>query len=260
MPAMNRIDSINSLSILKNSDFVFNVGVTLASYLQTIMSIIIFGRAVYIINKINKLAKIKATRIELIGLILLLIYRSIFLLRNLVNPAIYMGVMTMGLIISIIGLLILIGNYVRNSEYIYLLPFPIHSVMVYSKSGLLCYIRKFERLTPDMENKDILMTGAFTAIAALIQETLGSQAKIQHINAQQYQIFFNRLPNDSGNLVVISYGETAFFHKSLVRFVKTIDATLLEEINSSNDLNLLESKIDILIKKAFPYVNFIRRE
>jgi hypothetical protein len=256
-PAANGLDPITTSNILGHSVFLLDIGMTLSTYLQTIMIIIIFGRAILIINRINKLAKINATRIELIAIILLLVHRSLFLFRNFVDNSLFINIMTIGLILTIIGLLLFVGNYIRNSDYIYLLPFPIHSIMVYNKSGILCYSRRFEKFNSNMINKDMLITGALTAISSLIQETLGSQARIKHINAQQYQIFFNRLPNDSGKLVVISFGETAFFKKSLERFIKNIDANLLQNINEIENVAVLETKLDSLVKKVFPYVNFI---
>jgi hypothetical protein len=131
--------------------------------------------------------------------------------------------------------------------------------MIYNKHGLLCYSRKVEQLQPEMEEQDYLITGAFSAITNLIEENLGGGAKIQHINAQQYQIFFNPLPNNSGTLVVIAYGETALFIRSLQRFIANISPELLDSINSPVISTKLGLNIDNLIQKSYPYVNFAKK-
>ena len=165
----------------------------------------------------------------------------------------------LGLITAILGVLLLVFNYALHSDYLYFLPFPIHTFMIYNKIGLLCYSRLVKPSDEFNEDKGMLMSGAFSAISAMIQESLGSQAKIQHINAQQYQIFFIPIGNDEGTLVVISYGESGLFKKSLKRFISIFDRGLVEEINySHSDINALEPKLDKVIQKSYPYVKFIQ--
>ncbi len=255
-PAADALPTLTLTSLMSQTDFLFGLSMNIGVYLTTIMILIVFGRAISIINRIHQQAKARATRIELIALIILFAYRAIFLLRGIIAAEQFIPISTIALGLSIIGLLLLISNYVFNPDYIYLLPFPIHTIMIYNKSGVLCYTRQFKNDPMTVDNAGILMSGAFTAISSLIQETLGLQAKIRHINAVQYQIFFNRLPRDAGHLVVISYGETAFFHKSLQRFARKIDASLLEEIKEISDMTSLEPKIDVLIRQAFPYLRF----
>ncbi len=256
-PAAIGMEALTMTSLLEQTDILLGIGIDISQYLYTIMILIVFARALVIIRRINKQAKIKATRIEMVALVILFVYRLFFLFRSVVSPEMFMSLSTIALGLSIVGLLLFIGNYIVNSDYMYLLPFPLHSLMIYNKTGLLCYIRKFQAVSPEMESKDVLMSGAFTAISALIQETLGGQARIQHINAQQYQIYFHRFPEDAGNLVVTSYGETAFFFKSLARFAKMISAPLLTDLNALTDMAILEPKLDTLVKRAFPYIRFL---
>jgi len=127
--------------------------------------------------------------------------------------------------------------------------------MLYNKNGLLCYSRKVQQKRLGMDEKDLIISGAFTAISALINETLGSQAKIRHINAQQFQIYFNTLPNEVGSFVVIAYGATGLFEKSLNRFISMMTMSFFESLNSAGtEMEALEREIDDMIKDAFPYI------
>lgn len=243
----------------QSGELAYKIAFTAQFYLISIAGLTAFIRSLVVILRAYKISESKPALIDAIGLIFLIIYRLLFLPRFFIPEelAILLSVIALGC--SVVGLLMILINYIINSEYLYLLPFPIHSFMIYNKHGVLCYSRKVEQLQPEMEEKDYLITGAFSAITNLIQESLGGEAKIQHINAQQYQIFFNPLPDDSGTLVVIAYGETALFIRSLRRFIKSISSKLLSSINEPVLVSSLQVEIDKLIQQSYPYVNFAKK-
>ncbi|NHJ85899.1 MAG: hypothetical protein FK734_10585 [Asgard group archaeon] len=229
-------------------------------HMTSIIGLISFSRSFMVILQAFKLSKSKPALVDTFGLAFLIIYRLLFIPRFYLSLEMSTLISTIALGCSIVGLLLILINYVINSDYLYLLPFPIHSFMVYNQHGILCYSRKVEQVKPEMEDKDYLITGAFSAISTLIQESLGGNAKIQHINAQQYQIFFNSLPSETGTLVVIAYGETALFLRSLRRFTASMSPELLASLNETVLVSTIKLNFDELILKSYPYVNFAKRE
>ncbi len=157
-----------------------------AMLFDNIIGIIVFIRAIQILLQTYKLAHLKATKNEIIALFFLLIGRVFNIFAIIFSGDIMYISAEISLIMSLIGLFFMIGTYLQNPDYLYLLPFPIHSLMVYNRDGILCYSRKVQLKQVMMDEKDILISGALTAISSLIKETLGAQAKIRHINAQQF--------------------------------------------------------------------------
>jgi len=254
------------LSVEITPDFISNHLVLAVSYFGGFYSlsfliIVIFFRALYVDAKIHMLSKSTPTLIDTFAVALLLAYRVIYLPRLFISSEVWNLISTVALMLSIIGIFMMIGNYIAHPGYVFFLPFPIHNFMLYNSAGILCYSRKVAQIEPEMEQRDLLISGAFTAISALIQETLGSDADIRHINAKVYQIYFNKLPGDSGTLVAISYGNIKLLSDSLKRFVRLLPNDLNEEINKIGiDMAGLEIKIDDLIQKAFPYVQFAKKD
>ncbi len=230
-------------------------------YTYTILIMLILLRALWIIRRIHHLAQIRATQVETIGICLLLLYRSLFFPRFFVSEQAWFAISSVALGVSIIGVLIVLFNYLVHADYIHLLPFPIHSFMVYSQNGLLRYARKVEQSRAAMGEQDHLISGAFTAISALIKQTLGGQAKIEYIDAHNYQIYFTEIPQEGGTLVVIAYGDTALFSQSLKRCVDSLPDSLLDSIKSmGGDVTEMESLLDAHIQRSFPYVHFAKDE
>lgn len=224
-------------------------------FLCSLCGITAMIRSIVIIYRVHHLAKIIATKLELYAVTFLFTYRFVFLIRDVF--VIFEDLLTyIGLIPLIIGILILLLNYIIHPDYIYLLPFPIHSFMLYNESGLLMYSKRVHIEAFKENFQGILITGVFTAISALIQETLGTGAKLKQINAEQYQIYFINLPRKKGTLAIISLGSTHFFKKSLNRFAQAIPETLLEKMNTIGiNTKKIEPEIDLILNNSFPYVN-----
>ncbi len=257
-PDLFDFSSGNIVDYLSIQEPIFHFAYLVRINTITILALLVFSRCLYIIYKSYKNSLNKSALIESIGLIFLILYRLLFIPINFLNTDFIPILLSVALFFSIFGILIIIINYLLHPDYLYYLPFPIHSFMVYNFNGILCYSRNVKSESLDIEDKNVLMSGALSAISSLIHETLGTNANIQHIDAQEFQIFFNSLPQDSGKLVVISYGDTALFSRSLERFVSLIPTNVLKDLNEDFTSRELEESIDRLIQKSFPYVGFTK--
>ncbi len=243
--------NINVLELEYNMKFSLMVSFNL----YILISLIVLVQAIIIMIKINKRSPNRATIMELTGLLFLLVYRSTFGFRFIIPFEQIQVLYLIALTTAVIGIICIIATYLFHPDYLYLLPFPIHSFMIYNENGVLSYFKEVETKEYFGEVKGLLMSGAFTAIGGIVEESLGTEAKIQHINAQKFQIFFNKIGKNQGNLVVIALGNTALFKKSLKRFISTMDPPLIKKINSDFvDLDSIEPEIEHHIQVCFPYI------
>lgn len=218
----------------------------------------VFILAFFTVLKELKLTNMRPILIELIGLILLILYGGLYLVRDLFLYDYYDLLTLIALIFSLSGLLLIISNYILHPDYLYLLPFPIYNFMVFNEGGSPCYVRNVEKLDIDkpQANRDHLMAGALTAVSNMFREVLGAGANIRYIDADEFKMIVTSLPEKKGAFIVISRGETALFKSSIKRFIDTWTPQLLKDINEVMDLNKLQPRIDKLIKASFPYVVF----
>ena len=231
--------------------------------LTSVSCLIALGKVLPITYKINKLSPTKASMLEIVGLVFLAGYRVVFfgrdiayslLMIELANPTHTLLTM-IGFVFVAIGLVIILLNYTIHSDYIYSLPFPVHSIMIYNKGGLPSYNRMVHASLYHKESHNFLISGAFTAISQLIFETLGSGTRLRHINAGDHQIFFVNLREDQGTLAVIAMGGTVFFRRSLDRFVSRIPLQLQRDINNADfHPPSVQAKFDEVLMKSFPYL------
>ncbi len=220
-------------------------------------AIIAFSRIIFITIKVNQNAKLKETKLEVIAMLLFLIYAIIFFIRDffLQKNMLYSLFSQVGIIFSALGSILLVLNYLLHPNYIYYLPFPIHSMILYNKDGVISYSRNLHSVGLLQKFPEIVLSGTFSAISILIKETLGSGAKVQKINADKYQIYFINFPEENMTLAVIALGNTYFFQKSLKKFSKLIPHETLKRMNEPG-VNLLELRpeIDKYLLSAFPYI------
>ena len=225
--------------------------------ISSVGAVIAFSRVLFIEIKVNRNAKIKETKIEFIAMLLFLIYAILFFIRDffIQENMLYSLFSQVALILSSLGSILMILNYVLHPNYIYYLPFPIHSIILYNKDGIISYSRNLHSVGLLQKFPEIVLSGTFSAISVLIKETLGSGAKIQKINADQYQIYFINLPKENMTFAVIALGNTYFFQKSLKKFSKLIPHETLKRMNEPG-VNLLELRpeIDKYLLSAFPYI------
>ncbi|TFF89327.1 MAG: hypothetical protein EU549_00990 [Promethearchaeota archaeon] len=231
----------------------------ISNLLQSSIIFIVFLLAFITVIKELKVIKIKALIIESIGLVFLITYGSFYLIRDIFFYEIAYELFTsIALVFSLIGLLLIISNFIIHPDYLYLIPFPIFSFMIFNEGGISCYFREVKTLNDAKPIKDVdfLVAGALSAVSSMFKEVLGAGANIRYIDADNFIILVTSLPEKRGVFVVITSGETALFKKSLIRFTLTWPSQLLDEINTMFDLNELRPKIDELIKNSFPYVAF----
>lgn len=247
------------LNLRLSEDIFIRILFQLNNIMQSLIIVSVFVIAFLTIIKELKIIKSRALIIESIGLTFLFIYGFIYLLRDLFFYSNYYEILTsLALIFSLIGLLLIISNFITHPDYLYLLPFPIYNFMIFNEGGTLCYVRKVQGIERDdsKQNLEHLLAGAFTAVSNMFKEVLGAGANIRYIDADKFFILVTSLPNKRGVFVVISEGETGLFKNSIIRFTQTLTPELLEEINGFVDLNALAPKVDELIKSSFPYINF----
>lgn len=245
------------------SDSFVNLLLNVARLSQSILSCLVFLIAVFVMKKAQKIMKMRATIIELIGLVFLVVYGALYVIRDLFFYANYDLLTSIALIFSLIGLLLIVYNFLVHPDYLYLLPFPIFKFMIFNENGISCYVRSIEKTKDGIDTRgdmDQLMAGAFTAISNMFKEVLGAGTNIRYIDADKFIIFVTPLPQKRGVLVVISPAETALFKDSIKRFTRTLSPSLLEKINGVVEINELRPEIDALIRTSFPYVHFSQGE
>ncbi|MBD3195771.1 MAG: hypothetical protein GF317_11985 [Candidatus Lokiarchaeota archaeon] len=229
----------------------------ISNFLTSIMIFSVFLLAIITVIKELKVIKTRAIFVESVGLMFLIMYGLFYLIRDLFfYETAYELLTSVALIFSLIGLLLIISNFILHPDYLYLIPFPIYSFMIFNEGGTSCYFRKVKTLDElqTKKNMEHLMAGALSAVSTMFKEVLGAGANIRYIDADNFIILVTTLPERKGIFVVISRGETALFKKSVTRFTLTLPSKLLNEMNGVHDLNELYPKIDKLIKSSFPYV------
>ncbi|MHA1645932.1 MAG: hypothetical protein ACTSVL_00010 [Promethearchaeota archaeon] len=247
------ITTLNKSFDLISDDLSFSI----CRKIISVGAVIVFTRVIFIEIQINQNAKIKETKIEFIAMLFLLIYATIYFIRDFFIQEIMLNsyFSQVGLIFSSLGSIVLVLNYILHPNYIYYLPFPIHSIILYNKDGVISYSRNLHSVGLSQKFPEIVLSGTFSAISILIKETLGSGARVQKINADKYQINFINFQEENMTLAVIALGDSYFFQKSLKKFSKLIPCETLNRMNEPG-VNLLEVRpeIDEYLLKAFPYI------
>ncbi|MBD3341463.1 MAG: hypothetical protein GF353_20335 [Candidatus Lokiarchaeota archaeon] len=251
--------NLDIVNLRQHNDIFIYTLFRMSNFLKSLIILIVFTLALSTMLKEIKIIKLRAIQIESIGLIFLFIYGFLYFIRDLFFYDSYYDILTFtALLFSLVGLLLIISNFIMHPDYLYLIPLPIFNFMIFNQGGSPCYIRKVKNLDKEEPTRDLehLMAGAFTAVSTMFKEVLGAGANIRYIDADNFIILVTSLPDKKGVLVVITGGETALFKNSLVRFAHTWPPQLLNKINEIVDLNEVRPKIDELIKSSFPYVVF----
>ncbi len=250
---------VSYINLREIDDIFIQTLLRMSNFLQSLIICTVFIFAFSTMIKELKIVKIKTILIESIGLMFLILYGSLYLIRDVFFYENYYEIFTsVALIFSLIGILLIISNFIMHPDYLYYIPFSIYNFMIFNEGGTLCYVRKVQKLDNEKPKKHLehLLAGAFTAVSNMFKEVLGAGANIRYIDAESFIILVTSLPDKRGVFVVISRGETALFKSSIKRFARTLSPQLLKEINGHVDLNELRSKIDTRIKDSFPYVVF----
>ncbi|MFX1392435.1 MAG: hypothetical protein ACFFAH_02570 [Promethearchaeota archaeon] len=214
-----------------------------------------------------KLTKDRATFIELIAILILLVPNILLILQfslalfNIITLATSSAtIFIVTIVLFMISLTIILTNFLIRKEYFYRIPFPIHQIMVINKAGILAYIRRVSPsfLKQSSEGKVLIMSGFIKALSSMVIETLGTKSRLKYIDTGVYQIYFSEIRENGGIIAIITSGGSSFLQKSLDRFANLISTSLINEIDKPNVYSEeIQEELDKLVVKAFPYVKII---
>ncbi|MFX0071162.1 MAG: hypothetical protein ACFFAO_08735, partial [Candidatus Hermodarchaeota archaeon] len=83
------------------------------------------------------------------------------------------------LLVSAIGLSIFALGYLQDTQLAYLVPYQCYRIILLKKSGLTCYAKNFEE---EEKIKDVLISGAISAISNIMESALGFKSELKEIN------------------------------------------------------------------------------
>ncbi len=156
--------------------------------------------------------------------------------------------------LGIIGIFLLLLNYLTNLDYLYRLPFPIHQIIIYNNSGLCIYSRSVRTKGIDaIFVEEMLFSGLISAISSAIKESLGTSTELRYIDATNKHILLEMYKGLT--IVVVSDNKS----KLLVESIKTVNKLIPDDFRENLNTSLVNvSKIsdlfDSYIKIAFPYL------
>jgi hypothetical protein len=111
--------------------FIFTL-FRIANFLSSVIIFSVFLLAFITVMKELKVIKIRAILIESVGLMCLIIYGLLYLIRDIFfYETAYEILTSIALIFSLIGLLLIISNFILHPDYLYLIPFPIFNFMFF---------------------------------------------------------------------------------------------------------------------------------
>ena len=234
---------------------------------------IVFGYAAVTNYRTAKLTDERSVRIELIGSLFFavgfavnVIFRLIAFYNSFPDPFTtdiqshdILSVITLiwyllFFIFSTGAISIFLINIIINPNFAYNLPIPIANFMVYNENGIAVYSKSID--VPDIEIniEDQLLSGALKAVSAIIEETLGSEANLDHFDAGKFQIYFHRTVETNLTLVALTQGKSPFIERSLTRFGKELDNDEFAAFNQTQISNQMIRQVDQKLQEAFPYI------
>ncbi len=215
------------------------------------------------------LTKEKATVLEMLSICLILLSNIVYIFEyplNLykINPFtnFFLTISDLSIVLFLIGLIILMSNYLINPDYLYRLPFPVYEIVIINKAGNIAYDQRLSsvKALELYSERGFRMIGVLSVISKIIKETLGTENQLKSIDSGNYKIFFSQIPNESGLVAILSSGLNYFLQKSLDNFAQFIPMDLIENINSAKALDEdAINKLDTLFLKHFPYL-IIRKD
>ncbi len=244
-------------SSLGNIELLIGNLMSLNMQIWSISGVVVFILPMISEGSLYRKTHFKPLLFETGAIFILLVGRISFFLRDFTSLWDDASFGTMGLFLTLAGLILLLGNYIKNPRYVYLLPQPLRSIMIYSSSGLMIYGKRLivADYSQAEESQDIMITGAFQAISSLVRETLGAKADLNRIDAGAYQVILTPLPGNVGKLAVISKGVSQALIKSIHRFVSGLPEEVLKQLEQTGfETSHIQAVLDEKVKEAFPYV------
>jgi hypothetical protein len=202
----------------------------------------------------------RPTKIELIAVILIMIawtmgsFDFMFGYANIILPEginlLYTAIYT---IIGSSGFLLFLINYFINIDYLYSVPIDIHSIIFYNNIGIPLYEKKIS--TVDISED--LLSGAFTAISAILKESINESVKLSFIDLGLHSVFFGSL-DELGTIALICDTGSSFFVKSIDRFIATLPVNLHELLSEASKngqiTDELINEMDNHLYMTFPFL------
>ncbi len=247
----------------------FNLYYLILYWIYSVYGVFILLYPLKVSKNSYMLTKEKATVLEMLSIFLILSSNIGYIIEyplNLykINPFAHfvISMTDFSNILFLIGLIILMSNYLINPDYIYRIPFPVYEIVIISKAGNIAYDQRLSSvIAPELySERGFLMIGVLSIISKIIKETLGTENQLKSIDSGNYKIFFSQIPNERGLVAILSSGLNYFLQKSLDNFAQFIPMDLIEKINSAKALDEdTTNKLDTLFLKNFPYL-IIRRD
>lgn len=217
----------------------------------------LFG--LYVLYKTFKIYNAKPVKLDFLAVLILLFSLIIYQISGVQGYLGYNTAESLFLIATFFffcAAAIILFNSILNNEYIFLIPNPIHLILVYTSGGVLLYNRNFYPQGSDMIKKDeCMITGGVTGFSMFFKEILGSDAIIQYIDAKSFEFYFESLPNNAGSFVVVTTHANQIMLRSMKKLVNNIPSSYLDQIGENSGV-MMQKEFDILIQKYFPYLQF----
>ncbi|MCY3415045.1 MAG: hypothetical protein INQ03_25565 [Candidatus Heimdallarchaeota archaeon] len=152
---------------------------------------------------------------------------------------------------GLIGFLLYFINYFMNLDYLYAVPIKIQSIIFYNNSGLPRYKKMVQT---DSQISEVLLSGAFTAISAVLQESMNEKVALTHIDLGLYNVFFGHI-EDLGTITLICEEGSSFFVNSIDRFVVRMPSKLKSLLaDEAIDHLTLENEMETYLFDMFPFL------
>ncbi len=256
MSALLGIGLATSVIILTSSSTLPNLSEA-NDYAHDLSRILTFLFAMYVSFRCWLLTRERAARTEWVSLLILTIGSIPTAIANhselssLGDISLY----EVGDLITFIGLVLLVSIYIRNPDYLYRMPVPIHDVILYNATGIAVYSRLVQN--KGFESSKVpehLMSMAVTAISTLLSESLQTDARLQLINSKNRTLLFESL----GDLTVLLICDRAtyFVRRSLKQLLKSFDEDTFRKLTTDDFRSdmAFEEKVDHYVRNALPYL------
>jgi len=222
----------------------------------------------YVLFKTLKINNHNAVKVDIFAVFLMFIGTIAYTFHGIL---IYLGIITRftaesSTIYSIcaifmLGAVLVLGiNSHLYGDYIHFLPVQIHTILIYNKAGILAYSQNFSSDKGEvLKQPEMLISGALMAFDGFFKEILGANANLKHIYATGFEFMFAEIPEDKGNIVIITSKANYFIYKSLKKFSQSVPPEIVEIINKAGMRGKYQEELNQLIKKHFPYLIFIEK-
>lgn len=228
--------------------------------LISISGVIVFVYGFNTMFKSYKLTRDNTIVFEIFALFLIVIGYSFIVNSILISYIIRIPLLEIQELATIpmtFGLVLFLLTYLFNHEYTYKLPFPIYEFLIYNTNGLLIYDQRVESPGYDNNINLDLLTGMFSAISSIIQESMGTNINLKKIDIDPYKIVFTRIEGTNLIFAIITTKYAQMLQNSVKRFIKNLPEIVKIKLN--NDLvnrTVIQKDLDEIFVKMFPYVTF----